>query len=202
MRKSALTLLTLFFVVIAVPLSAWAQEFPKVEFFGGYSYVRILGDNGSGWNVAVTKNFNENLGITADISSFGTSMSRDLTAYVYRSDGHDYTFMIGPQITARGPQKISPFLHLLFGAAHDYYNESYVYASGNVPPSFQSYSSNRFAMGFGGGVDHKLIGRLLVRGQIDYMGIRYGMAGTTQSAWSKFWRLTAGIVLPVGHKSY
>lgn len=200
MRKSALTLLPLLFIVLAVPLSAWAQEFPKVELFGGYSYVRMLGDNWSGWNAAVTKNFNEHLGITADISSFGTSMSQDLTSFVFRADGHEYTFMIGPQLMYRGPQKITPFVHLLFGAAHDYSNNSY--ASGDTLLSFQSYSSNRFAIGFGGGVDHKLIGRLLVRGQIDYMGIRFGMSGTTQSAWSKFWRLTAGVVLPLGHKSY
>jgi hypothetical protein len=202
MRKSALTLLPLLFIVFAVPLPAWAQEFPKVELFGGYSYVRMTGDNWSGWNASVTKNFNAHLGITADISSFGTSMSQDLTSFVYRSDQHEYTFMIGPQLMYRGPQKITPFVHLLVGAAHDYYNQSYVYAPGDVPPSFGSYSSNRFAMGFGGGIDHKLIGPLLVRGQIDYMGIRFGMSGTTQSAWAKYWRLTAGVVLPLGHKSY
>jgi opacity protein-like surface antigen len=200
MRKSALTILGLFLVVLAVPLSAWAQEFPKVELFGGYSYVRMLGDNWSGWNVAATKNFNERVGITADIGSFGNSLSQDLTSYTFRADGHEYTFMIGPQFTARGPQKINPFLHVLFGAAHDYSNNSYL--SGNTLLSFQSLSSNRFAMGIGGGVDHKLIGRMLLRGQIDYMGIRFGMSGTTQSAWSKFWRLTAGVVLPLGHKSY
>jgi hypothetical protein len=202
MRKSALTLLLLLFVVLAVPFSAWAQEFPKLEFFGGYSYVRMLSENWGGWNASVTKNLNEHLGITADIGSFGTSMNQNLTSYVFGADGHEYTFMIGPQLTLRGPQKISPFVHLLFGASHDYSNNSYVYPSGNVPSFFQSYSSNQFAMGFGGGVDHKLIGPLRVRGQIDYMGIRYGASSTTMSSWSKFWRLTAGVVLAVGRRTH
>jgi opacity protein-like surface antigen len=200
MRKSAPTILPLFLLVLAVPSSAWAQDFPKVELFGGYSYVRMLGDNWSGWNIAATKNFSQNLGITADISSFGNSVSQDLTGYAYRTDGHEYTFMIGPQFKARGPQKMSPFGHFLFGAAHHYSNYSEL--SGNTLIPFQSWSSNRFAMGAGGGVDYKLAGHLLLRGQIDYMGIRFGMSGTTQSAWAKFWRLTAGVVLPLGHKSY
>lgn len=104
----------------SLPLAA--QEFKRVEVFGGYQFAHAEpNENGNGWNVAVTGNITRSIGITGDFSGN------------YESGSSLYTYMVGPTFAAR-TERVTPFVHALFGGAH---------ADG----------LDAFAMALGGGVD-------------------------------------------------
>jgi hypothetical protein len=105
--------------------------------------------NVNGWNAAVTRNVNRLLGITVDLSQqFGTfSLSVD---YEFRS------FLIGPQFTYRKRVKLTPFAHVLIGAARF---DSRL--SSDVPNL--RYHENSIALAAGGGVDVHLYSIVAIR---------------------------------------
>jgi opacity protein-like surface antigen len=92
--------------VSVLMLPAAAQEkLRRVEVFGGYQFTHFDPSiNASGWNAAVSGNFNRWLGVTGD---FGGS---------YKGGGHLYSFMVGPTFSAR-TKRLTPFAHALFGTA-------------------------------------------------------------------------------------
>ena len=103
-----------------------AQAEPRAEVFGGYQFTHLdPSTNDSGWNAALTGNFNQWLGVTADFSG----------AYESGFKFHTYTF--GPVVSAHLPIA-KPFVHALFGGAT---------ASGG------GTSSTGFDMMLGGGLD-------------------------------------------------
>jgi len=103
-----------------------AQAEPRAEVFGGYQYTHLdPSTNANGWNAALTGNFNQWLGVTADFSG----------AYESGFKFHTYTF--GPVVSAHLPIA-KPFVHALFGGAT---------ASGG------GTSSTGFDMMLGGGLD-------------------------------------------------
>jgi hypothetical protein len=85
--------------------AAVAQAQSKAELFGGYQYTRPDGGpNLNGWNGALTGNFNQTFGITADFSgSYGSGLNF-------------YTYTFGPKLGADLPV-VKPFVHALFGGA-------------------------------------------------------------------------------------
>src|SRR5215212_8687459 len=106
----------LFFAAALVALAAVgaaAQEegTPKAEVFGGYSY----GGSGShGWDGSAAFNANRWLGIEADLG--GLYMSIDTPDSSERIRTH--SFLFGPRFSARRSRHVTPFAHVLFGAAH------------------------------------------------------------------------------------
>ncbi|MGD0310395.1 MAG: hypothetical protein ABSC02_14050 [Acidobacteriota bacterium] len=206
MRKRLSMALPWFFVVLVHPFSAWAQDYPKVELFGAYSYTRMNGENWTGWYATGAKNINHMLGITAEVGSFANSQSQTLAPYTSTTDQHFYTFLAGPQLTSRDKGKLAPYVHLLLGVGHYYSNSGLL---GPIPLqntsglySFQSSSENHFAMFIGGGIEYKLKGPFALRGQMDYGGVRFGasqLGGT--SSWMKGWRFSAGLALHLGSKT-
>jgi hypothetical protein len=200
MRKLLSIAVPLFFVVLALPLSALAQDYPKVELFGGYSYTRMNGYNWNGWYATGAKNLNHMLGITAEVGSFANSQSSTVAPYTIATDQHIYTFLAGPQLTSRDKGKLAPYVHLLLGVGHYYWNSGLL--SGSDLLSFQSAGQNHFAMFIGGGIEYKLKGPLALRGQMDYGGVRFGsgqLGGT--SSWMKGWRFSTGLALHLGRKT-
>ncbi len=138
--KRALLLVCIF----AVAGLAVAQETSKAEIFGGYSYLRVnpSGVNANGWEAALTGNFSENFGLTADFSGH------------YARGGHVYTYVFGPQIGAH-IKNLRPFGHLLFG--------------GNSIGE-GGFSDTSYALLFGGGLDLNLTRPISIRlGQADYV---------------------------------
>jgi hypothetical protein len=179
-----------FFWVVVVLLSASgcliAQELPKAEIFGGYSFARasVNGStalNVNGWNVAATGNVSRLLGITVDFGEqFGTSSSK--TDYQFRS------FLVGPQFTYRKREKITPFAHVLVGDAR--------FAS-QLNPDVVSlrYHENSLAVAAGGGVDvhlHSIVAVRLI--QLDYY-----MTGFSKDRQNDL-RLGFGLVLKLGQR--
>src|SRR5580704_9714385 len=93
--------------------AASAQDYPKFEAFGGYSYLHVnefnTGYNFNGGSGSVAYNFTPMLGVVAD---FG--------GYHWSQDGADATvvsYLFGPKVALRhGP--ITPYAQALFGGAH------------------------------------------------------------------------------------
>ena len=183
MRK----VLVLAALLVLVSGVAMAQDHPKAEVFGGYSYLRInpgqgiKGDNiPGGWAASVAGNFNNWFGVAGDFS--GHYGSPDFgTGVAIKTHVHTYTF--GPRLSYRNNERITPFVHALFGGAH-------VNALGGVA------SENAFAMKFGGGLDAKVNDNFAIRvGQFDYILTRFdGPVSGTRANQHNF-AFSTGIVI-------
>ena len=173
-------------LLVLVTGAAMAQDHPKAEIFGGYSYLRvnpgqgIKGDNiPGGWQASIAGNVNNWFGIAGDFSGhygnpdFGTGVS-------VKTRVHTYTF--GPRISYRNNDRVTPFAHVTFGGAH---------LSGPSIPS-----KNGFAMTLGGGVDAKVNDHFAIRiGQFDYILTRFDGPVSGKTASQHNFRYSAGIVI-------
>jgi len=130
-----------------------AQDSPKAELFGGYSW---SGGNFHGWNAVITGNINDRCGIVADFSGhYGSE-----TEFV-RVNQHAHSFLFGPRVAFRG-RRLTPFVYGVFGVTR--FSESAVIGGQHL-----SHVSNGFSMALGGGLDVKVNERLAIRAfQLDY----------------------------------
>ena len=171
-------------------LASAQDEAPKVEAFGGYSYVRVNpgfgfdGANFNGGSGSLAYNFTPWLGAVADFGGYHWSQSG--------GDATVVTYLFGPKIAYRhGP--ITPFAQVLFGGAHasgDFFgvpSDARVRRQGCIDCG--SGSDNAFAMTIGGGVDWNAtehIGIRLIQGE--YLMTRF-LSNTQNNA-----RISAGAV--------
>ena len=192
--------LSIAFLLVALSTPALAQEPPPVEVFAGYSFVRP-NDGGSlhGWNASVAVNINRWVVIVGDFSghygsqSLQTVISNDpFTVPIFidaNSDANMHTFLVGPKaaITFLGNEQLTPFLHVLFGAARLGADATIRLINATIETKFSDIS---FAVAIGGGLDVKLsdsVGLRLI--QADYLVTYFG--GNSQANL----RLSFGIVL-------
>ena len=147
------------FFVLLLGLSALAQDFPRGELFGGYSYNRSDGANFNGWGASITENVNPTFGIKGDFS--GHYMTKSSNGYKVENWLH--TVALGPQISMRASDSFSGFFHGLVGAT----NRRLKTTPASAP---ESDSHTVFALIFGGGVDMKVSKSVAFRVlQVDYM---------------------------------
>jgi hypothetical protein len=174
MRKVFLLILLLF-----VPLgAAKAQNDPKFDVFGGYSFISTdlletpgvvpgMRDGFHGWNAAFTWYASHNVGFTADFSgSYGSQM---VPAYYDGVTGetkvHLHSFAFGPKLVHHA-DKFEMFAHGLFGFQR---------ASLEVPPALvdgagSNPTNTDFGMVLGGGLDYVVRKKCAIRVmQVDYM---------------------------------
>jgi opacity protein-like surface antigen len=188
-NREALGMRKLLVVAALVALcscTAMAQDHPKAEVFGGYSYARINPGQGlqggnlpGGWHASVAGNFNSWFGIVGEFSGhygspdFGSGTGVDTKVYTY-------TF--GPRFSYRKNERVTPFAHVTFGGAH-------VNASGGGP------DEGAFAMTFGGGLDAKINDHVAFRvGQFDYILTRFEGPTSGTTANQHNFRFSTGIV--------
>jgi opacity protein-like surface antigen len=173
--------------VALLSVVAVAQEVPKVELAGGYSYLNfhpgtsiITSQNFNGGGGAAVFNFSNWFGIKADFMGYavGTGWTKKLIDLGYpvtgSASGNLFTYMFGPQIKKHSG-KLQPFAEGLFGAGH-----SNGYASvlrclgGNDSTSCNLRSgngnNNAFAMEWGGGLDWAVSPKVQIRPvEVDYL---------------------------------
>lgn len=171
-----------------------AQDFSKVELFGGYQILRASQDDYSkmlsGWRASVAGNINKYFGIEGvlsggygdlyDIDGEPDDPDIDVNARV-----HNYSYLFGPRFTARS-KVVTGFAHFLLGASH-----TSVSAAASDPNA--SLSANGFAWAVGGGLDLNVSKHLAIRpAQFDFGQMRTGadFAGTLNSI-----TYSAGLVL-------
>jgi hypothetical protein len=167
------------FMVLACVLSMFAVSaiaaetgsYPKAEFFGGYQYTRLQGGvNANGFDFALNGNFNNYLGITADLGSGFTTQSGVSI--------HNYTYTFGPQLSLRANKAYTPFVHFLIGGDHASASFGGVSATGNG-----------WATMVGGGADFNFSQHMAFRGGADWLMLHN--SGVTNS---KNMRMLTGIV--------
>lgn len=126
-------------------ITANAQDSDKLEFYGGYSYLRsttivvgFQGVNQNGFEASAQYKFLNWLGAVADVSGdYGANAP------------HTVYYLFGPQIS--WPARVSPFAHVLIGGGH----------SSGITPADPSFSGNdSFAVAVGGGIDAKIVGHV------------------------------------------
>jgi hypothetical protein len=209
MRKTIFAVLVLLLTVSAV-----AQEAPKGEIYGGYTYVREnLADelsvvgldkvNANGWTAGGAGFFNDWFGIKGEITGvyarpevdlgsivvpFETSAIVTPTLVKLKLDTYTYTF--GPTIAYR-KSKVQPFAHALFGLAHVKLGAE---AAG---VGADAGTDNAFAMQFGGGADFVLGKSFAVRGGLDWVHTSFDL-GVSSS--QNHMKVLAGVVYRFGGK--
>ncbi len=183
MRKIVL----LCFLVLALSLSAMAQDHHKAEVFGGYSYVRFnaVGDthanlNGGSGSVAFYPN--DWFGVVADFGGYKLS-NITVSGTSVSADGSIFSYGFGPRIRF-SRERLTPFAQALFGGAHisDITSGTTTLVS----------SENVFAMTVGGGIDVKMGRHFSIRGQAEYLLTKFtdGVNNRQNNA-----RISAGIVI-------
>src|SRR6266849_930403 len=176
MRK--LSILGGLILFAAVP--AVAQDNPKGEIAGTYTYVRIdtngssLGNlNCQGGGGSAAGNLNSYFGVVGEFSGC------KVTGLPAGSPGVTaFTYLFGPRLTYRGHGSLEPFGEFLFGGAR---------LSGG------GTSQNAFAMAIGGGVDYKATRSVAIRlAQFDYLYTKFDNGPSAQH--QNNFRLQAGVV--------
>src|SRR5262245_15250983 len=205
--SSPMNILSLLILSLLLCPAVFAQEYPKAEFYAGYSAVRTddetvdlmglspgltgtglrKGANLNGWNITIHGNPTKWLGIVADFGGAYGSIeygASGLGLIGVRSKFH--SFLFGPQFSARA-DRVTFFVRPLLGAVK---LDQKALALG------QPFSLNEtaFAFGAGGGVDLKSSNQISVRAlQVDDILTRFdgqGIARDTQRAM----RISTGLV--------
>jgi hypothetical protein len=181
-------------------IPAFAQE--QLKLFVGYSYLRpsityeqasacpftcpappasvTTHPNFNGYEFSATYKILPFVGVTADFSGhYGTVTGS--------SSGHVQTFLFGPELSF--PAKVSPFVHALFGVAHQSVGAGTSTSNGS-PVNVFSSTDNAFATAIGAGIDLHLAPFLSFRAiQLDYLVTRFHSDTQNQP------RASTGVVL-------
>ena len=163
--------------LLSAPL-CHAQDVPRADISVGVSDLYIIKGytiNTVGPSTAFTANANPWLGLVGDFGAYFGHIPQSFT-------GELYTF--GPRFYLRNPgSRFVPFGQALFGGSHF-----------SMSPPGISGGGTQFAFGFGGGLDItiKHNGRVALRGQAEYFGIRANGGATPCT------RLSGGIVYRLG----
>ena len=171
-----------FGLLLLMTVTAAAQDNPKAEVFGGYSYLRanpglgVPGFNLNGGSGSVAFNPTKVIGIVGD---FGVYHAGNI--YGSGVGGNIVSYLFGPRLSYRR-DRITPFAQVLFGGAH---------ASGG------GTSSNSFAMALGGGLDITATDNIAIRViQGEYVMTRFNIIGVATNQNNA--RISAGVVFRFG----
>jgi len=192
-----LSLLTLL-LVLCLPLASLAQEAPRAELFGGYSYLRVNPGEGinsvsaHGFNTSIAGNVTKNIGIVGEFSRFTKS---ERISDLFNEPGPGAasakatvsTYMFGPRFTLR-TGNAEPFVHALVGGAHGSFEASAVGLS-------ERGSGDAFTYALGGGLDIKVHDNFAIRlAQVDYLRTKVAGEGLNSL------RYSVGIVVRFGNR--
>ncbi len=167
--------------------SVIAQDQPRGEVAGNYTYIRINPGGGAssldchGGGGSFAGNLNSYFGVVGEFAGC------KVTGLASGLSEHAFTYVFGPRLTYRGHGGFEPFAEALFGGAR---------FTISVPGA--SASRNGFAMALGGGVDYKLTRNVAIRViQADYFYSRIDFGAGTPTHQNNV-RIQAGVVFRFG----
>jgi len=201
--------LLLLSAILLMASSVAAQEVPKMEVFGGYSYLREdLGGAHPGLNgfdASFTYNINHFLGVKADISGHFNGKTTiniptvDFGGLILNRSADirssNLLFLFGPQLTYRKMGRLVPFGHVLLGGVRRKVSfPAEVQTIGNTTiTTIIKGADTGFGIAFGGGLDIKVAKGVGFRlAQADY--VLGNIAGDRQN----IMRISTGLVLQFG----
>ncbi len=202
-------------ILLLLSSSAWGQDgdYPKTEFFGGFSYLNAdlnvdLGrrHNLFGWQVSISDNFHENVGLVVEVggavSGQFTMVARFFGVHIIQKIRfHDV--LLGPRFMVRS-ERVTWFGHAVAGIRFakplisnvpfvpvDALGNPFVDTATGLPVvfDFSVTPDEFFALGFGGGMDVSVNDRIGIRVfQLDYR------PNHARGLWSHDVRFGSGIV--------
>ena len=205
----------LFIVMLLMGTAAWAQEFPRHEIAGDYTYAyyvpstsygKATNQSLNGGGIAYVFNFAPRIGFKVDLQGYESSTNRftvPLTTNfplggqvnVY---GNLFTYLFGPQLKLR-THFMQPFGSLLVGGAHsNVYGNAYKQCGITLVCSFHTApSGDAFAFVIGGGVDIPVGHHLQIRpASFDYLLTNF--SNPFNHGAQSNWRYTAGLNVTFG----
>ncbi len=157
---------------------------PRVEVFGGYSYLNAdMNDlysrqSAHGWNASISANVNPWFAAEFDLAGYYKN--------VYGVSYQAYSYVAGPRINLR-----PVFIHALFGGDRASFGASGI-----------SIAQNSFAGVLGGGVQIPIGNGFAFRGSADYVFSRHNIYNilnpSLPSVTQNNFRISVGIVIPLG----
>jgi hypothetical protein len=142
--------------LLCLPLSAAAQELPRLDTSVAYSVVRP-GEGAPllhGWTTGVTGHVTHWFGITGEVTGNYTRLGVGNTSVHLGI----HSFLAGPRVTLQRSQTVAPYGHLLVGPIR-----------ARMSAMGESESFTEFAYHSGAGVDVRLRPRLGLRLGADYL---------------------------------
>ena len=168
-------------LVLLLSLTVMAQDTPRVELFGGYSYA---GNGSNGFDVSVAGNIDDWFGLVADVGGQYTRL--DDQGFTEKIRTHSILF--GPKLSLRRSNRVVPFAHALFGFSH-------LRTETNEFGPLLSFSDSSFGIALGGGLDITINDKFAIRAfQIDYLRTRF--FSETQNKG----RISVGLVFRFGRR--
>jgi len=183
--------------ILGLTLTASAQDLPKFDVFGGYSYTRLnfndsnINTNGGVGSVAVYPG--KRFGIVGDFG--GSKLSKvHISGTTFDVDGNVVSYLFGPRVRF-GTRAVTPFAQILFGGAHhgDVTTTNAQVCRPASPPCNVAKSENAFAMTAEGGIDIGMGKHFAIRGQGGYLMTRFKDNGSTSTQNDA--RVSVGIVI-------
>jgi len=177
--------------VLLASISLVAQETPRAEIFGGYSYVNIdtngltSRQSANGWEASVTGYFTRYFGVEFSGAGYYKTYAIPTglpSPAVVNVPVHDYSYAAGPRVTY-GPV----FVHALAGADHL-----------SASALGMSASQDGLAAAFGGGFEQRIASRVAARVSVDYALSRHNILGGSSVTQNNV-RVSAGLVYRFGH---
>ena len=210
----------IFGAVLLLGVAAWAQEFPRAEVGLNYSYARYApsvsyakGHSLNGGGGSVTFNWNEYLGIRADLQGYGSNETGFNIApnptfpsgLNGKVQGNLFTYLFGPQFKVRA-HKVQPFAALLFGGADtNVYGNAFKTLCQPIVGGCginKAPTAEAFAMSFGGGVDIPINHHVSFRpAEFSYLLTRFSNPLTKTNNQNNF-RYSVGINVNLGNTTY
>jgi len=195
--------------VFLLSMTAFAQDYPKMEVPIGFSFVNVHPNiagissfNVFGGGGGFVYNFTPILGIKADFDGYtqgsGQHFYQDGTL-VGNVSGNLFTYLFGLQIKKHSG-KIQPFGEALFGGAHTNLDANICKLEGGCASG--NGSNNGFAMEYGLGLDIPITSSIQFRPvEVDYLATHFGsnhVAG--YSAWQNNFKYFVGVNFTFGGK--
>lgn len=184
-------------LLLLMAATAGAQQGPKLEIFGGGSYTWYTQPSGvhlnmPGWTASA--DYYVFHWLSAQIE--GTGVYNSYGSYGgHSSPSTIYSARLGPMIFPLGHRRLTPFVHILFGAA--YYDHNYP-AYGGFPAS--SYRKGSYSWEGGAGLDLTIKKHWAVRlVQADYGQVNFAPSGTNSLRQSTY-HAAIGVIYRFGGK--
>jgi len=217
LTKLSLWLLLIFPIVVS---RAWAQTYPAMEAYLGYShYNNEYGTdrhNSPGLQFNFGYNIARNLQLLGD---FGAQFHSTNIVWTNgkQAEADSYQFLFGPELKIRNRSRLTPFAHALAGAAL----RNYAVPSGNwvctgfpsncYQTSFSVARDSGFACSIGGGLDWRIHPAISLR-IVQFDWIRCNLSRDNKdfspqqgslpivSGWQDNYRFSIGVSFQLGEK--
>jgi opacity protein-like surface antigen len=192
MTRSSAAVISFILIVLTGSFALAQDSTPKVQVFGGYSFVLAdpgklrggnldlflrqnfdafgTGSSFSGWSTEAQYNADRWFGVAVDFGGrYGTPItpySRSSVSGVPKATA--YSVLVGPVLSYRTKSRITPFVHALFGWDRTSLGASTI-SGVSTPVSSVAITYDDFAMALGIGIDYRISRHFAIRaGQIDY----------------------------------